>query len=177
MAAATVLVVVVSGVVYHTCRTAQCDAACTRVEVDAIQVGWRPQSIEGCGWSDVALVCVSASVCGVWCRVEDEVSQRKEKEGSLLSLWGCCVQCNLAKFGRGRCKNSQSVEKFPLGGFGAGRPFLIVGNSLARLRGVCSRKCRSSTSSRGCRSASLQARYGAVRCGTVRYGTAQYGPV
>jgi hypothetical protein len=29
-------------------------------------------------------------------------------------------------------QNSQSVEKFPLGGLGAGTPFLIVGNSLAR---------------------------------------------
>lgn len=62
-----------------------------------------------------------------------------------------------------------------MGGFGAGRPFLIVGNSLARLRGACvgSRSCKSQQHpARGCRSASLQA-----RCGTARYGTAQYGPV
>lgn len=95
MAVVTVLVVVVSGVVYHTCRTAQCDAACTRVEVDAIQVGWRPQSIEGCGWSDVALVRVSASVWCVVCGVVSRTRCRKGKKKRVLSYHFGVAACNV----------------------------------------------------------------------------------
>lgn len=60
------------------------------VEVDVIQKGCRLQSIEGCGWCGVVLMCsrVCGVCCVVWCGVEDEVSQRKEKEGSLFITLG-----------------------------------------------------------------------------------------
>lgn len=74
-------------------------------------------------------------------------------------------------------QNSQSVEKFPLGGFGAGRPFLIVGNSLARLRGVCSRKVAAAPAPAVAVAGLPVCRQGTVRCGTVRYGTVRHSTV
>lgn len=112
-------------------------------------------------------------VCGVVSRTR--CRKGKKKRVLSLSLRGCCVQCNLIKNWKGPMQNSQSVEKFPLGGFGAGRPFLIVGNSLARLSGrVCVvAKSQQHQQSRlqVCQSA------GTVRCGTVRYGTVRHSTV
>ncbi|KAH8780027.1 hypothetical protein F5883DRAFT_194346 [Diaporthe sp. PMI_573] len=138
-------------------------------------MGWCCAGGCGCG-----CVGVSMWVSGMWCvrcaescRGRGVAKERKQRVFS-LSPWGRCKQCNLAKFGRGPMQNSQSVEKFPLGGFGAGTPFLIVGNSLARpRRSLESSSQEHQQASRGCRSCQSA---GTVRCGTVRvrYGTAQH---
>lgn len=138
-----------------------------------IQKGWRLQSIEGCGWSGVVLMCVCTRVRCVVCGVVSRTRFRKGKKKRVLSLslWGCCVQCNLAKFGRGRCKIPKVWRSFPWADSGGNT--LPYSRKLPRqaFGGVCSQS----------QSKSQQRQYQqvavAVRCGTVRYGTVRHSTV
>lgn len=61
-------------------------------------------------------------VCGEWCRGRGRgVAKERKKRVLSLSPWGCCVQCNLMRFGKGQAQKFPKCGEVSLGRIRGGK--------------------------------------------------------